>query len=160
MKNAGMQECRMGIGLYAPYRQIGVCRGKKAPLKRGLRPKGGEGFSLNVKLLVIEEKKPSVTASPCHLPFQGRLYAAGPIPPVRGKCRAAAKGVGIKPLPYDAPRFAHPAGAGLRAGPLVRHTAHHRRAGTEARPYGTTGRQILPPRCGFNASFLQEMFWR
>ena len=70
-------------------------------MKRGLRPKGGGGFSLYGKLFVIEEKKPSDTASPCHLPFQGRLYTAGPTPPCLVKCRTAAKGIWIKPFPYD-----------------------------------------------------------
>ena len=98
MQNTGRRDAEWGKPVTDP--QIGVCGGKKAPLKRGLRPKGGGGFSLYGKLFVIEEKKPSDTASPCHLPFQGRLYTAGPTPPCLVKCRTAAKGIWIKPFPY------------------------------------------------------------
>ena len=67
MKNTGRRDAEWGKPVTDP--QIGVCGGKKAPLKRGLRPKGGGGFSLRVKIPAFEEKKPSVAAYAAPPPF-------------------------------------------------------------------------------------------
>ena len=59
----------------------------------------------------------------------------------------AARGRAKRAPTHDVPRFGHPVGAGLRAGPFVRHGVHHRRAGTEARPYDITPTNPNLSRC-------------
>ena len=63
----------------------------QAPLKRGLSPPSGGDWGFLVSCRGRGEgrgKKPSVTASPCHLPFQGRFFEdrraeSSPAPPER-----------------------------------------------------------------------------
>ena len=56
----------------------------QAPLKRGLSPPSGGDWGFLVSCRDRGEgrgKKPSVTASPCHLPFQGRFWRADSVHP-------------------------------------------------------------------------------
>ena len=56
----------------------------QAPLKRGLSPPSGGDWGVLVYCRGRGEsrrKKPSVTASPCHLPFQGRFWRADNVRP-------------------------------------------------------------------------------
>ena len=56
----------------------------QAPLKRGLSPPPGGDWGFLVSCRDRGEgrgKKPSVTASPCHLPFQGRFWRADIVRP-------------------------------------------------------------------------------
>ena len=66
----------------------------QAPLKRGLSPPPGGDWGFLASCRGRGEgrgKKPSVTASPCHLPFQGRFWRADNVRPyewreVAGNC--------------------------------------------------------------------------
>ncbi len=66
----------------------------QAPLKRGLSPPPGGDWGFLVSCRgrgAGRGKKPSVTASPCHLPFQGRFWRADIVRPyewreVAGNC--------------------------------------------------------------------------
>ena len=70
-----------------PYKGTG--RGgydRPSPLEKGaVAAKGGDwGFLVSCRGHgERRRKKPSVTASPCHLPFQGRFLAGGHCPPLR-----------------------------------------------------------------------------
>ena len=69
--------------LLAPYKGSGGLT-VQAPLKRGLSPPPGGDWGFLVSRRGREErrrKKPSVTASPCHLPFQGRFWRADNVRP-------------------------------------------------------------------------------
>ena len=69
--------------LLAPYKGSGGLT-VQAPLKRGLSPPpGGDwGFLVSCRRRGAGRgKKPSVTASPCHLPFQGRFWRADIVHP-------------------------------------------------------------------------------
>ena len=71
------------IHLLAPYKGSGGLT-VQAPLKRGLSPpSGGDwGFLVSCRRRGAGRgKKPSVTASPCHLPFQGRFWRADIVRP-------------------------------------------------------------------------------
>ena len=106
----------------------------QAPLKRGLSPPSGGDWGFLVSCRGHREgrgKKPSVTASPCHLPFQGRFLRC---PRTDGAQRRGCRGIGqtqnfptrtpsrrsnaesLRPPPHrpawwQVPRQAHSAGA-------------------------------------------------
>ena len=66
----------------------------QASLKRGLSPPPGGDWGFLVSRRGREErrgKKPSVTASPCHLPFQGRFLAGGQCPPLRRSAAGSSR---------------------------------------------------------------------
>ena len=106
----------------------------QAPLKRGLSPPSGGDWGFLASCRGCREgrgKKPSVTASPCHLPFQGRFLRC---PRTDGAQRRGCRGIGqtqnfptrtpsrrsnaesLRPPPHrpawwQVPRQAHSAGA-------------------------------------------------
>ena len=67
---------------------------RPSPLEKGAVAAKGGGWGFLVPCRGRGErrrKKPSVTASPCHLPFQGRFLAGGQCPPLRRSAAGSSR---------------------------------------------------------------------
>ena len=72
------------LHLLAPHGWGPTGRSVQAPFSRGLSPPSGGDWGFLASCRGRGEgrgKKPSVTASPCHLPFQGRFWRADNVRP-------------------------------------------------------------------------------